>query len=139
MQALSPAEQMLRKATVANKLVHREEHEVSRKPLRRECRDVSAEPVWSTRAFAQLFRAVAAGAASTRHSLHPLIFGRVDVEQNSGESRRGNVDACPHRHAREGGHPVTRVARWELTMRAAGYWIVRSSRTMTVGEWLFES
>src|SRR6185312_13331041 len=93
MQALSPAEQMLRKATVANELVHREEREVSRKTTAQGMPDVSAEPVWSTRAFAQLFRAVAAGAASTRHSLRPLFFWRVDVEQNSGETRRGNVDS----------------------------------------------
>jgi hypothetical protein len=35
------------------------------------------------------------GAASTRHSLHPLHFEEGDDEQNSGEMRRENADSHP--------------------------------------------
>ncbi len=89
-------------ATVANKLVHRGEPEVSCKPLRRECRVVSAEPVWSTRAFAQLFRAVTAGAASTWHSLRPLNFQEgVHRAKPGREAPREREHSSSPRHCEE--------------------------------------
>src|SRR3981081_456814 len=76
-----PAARMLvsssRKATFAGdggkKAGRRGEHDISRKPLRGECRIASAEPVCS---YAFLLCTVAhetAGAARTRCSLRPLI------------------------------------------------------------------
>ncbi|WP_210164452.1 hypothetical protein, partial [Bradyrhizobium sp. Ai1a-2] len=42
-----------------------------------------------------------------------------------------------HRHAREGGHPVSGSLSAQALL-SLEYWIVRSSRTMTA-EWLFEN
>src|SRR5260370_7194605 len=57
-----------------------------------------------------------------------------NVTQSSGASRRENADTHPLttlcRHAREGGHPVIRGFSAEAEA-PLGYWIVRSSRTMT--------
>src|SRR5216683_7506325 len=68
------------RATVATKPVHRGEHEVSRKPSRREGRDASAEPVCSCAfPFVQLAHETA-GAARTRLSLRPLREeGEIDA------------------------------------------------------------
>jgi hypothetical protein len=40
-----------------------------------------------------LFARETAGAASTRHSLRPVLFGRNDL-QSPGETRRGNAKVC---------------------------------------------
>ncbi len=62
--------------TVTNKLWSRRgEHGISRKPLRREGRSVSAEPVCSCAFFLSTFAHETAGAARTRSSLRPLCFG----------------------------------------------------------------
>jgi hypothetical protein len=98
-------------ATVTNKLWSRRgEHGISRKPLRREGRSVSAEPVCSC-AFLFSFAHETAGAARTRSFLRPLLrvapapsefLGRMNL-QNSGEGCRENADAYPAVIAREGG------------------------------------
>ena len=62
-------------ATVTNKLwSHRGEHGISRKPLRREGRTASAEPVCSCAFLFATFAHETAGAARTRSSLRPLFF-----------------------------------------------------------------
>ena len=69
-----------------NKLVHRGEHEVSRKPLRREGRRDSA-CTCGQRAHAQTsFCAWAVGAAGTRSSLRPRLFQRVLHQASLGRS-----------------------------------------------------
>ncbi len=66
-------DESLAPATVANKLVHRGEREVSRKPLRREGRVVSAYTC-GLRALARTFsREGPRVPAGTRSSLRPLI------------------------------------------------------------------
>src|ERR1700759_924391 len=86
--------------TVTNKLWSRRgEHGINRKPLRREGRTASAEPVCSC-AFCYLpFAHETAGAARTRSSLRPFwdriapsFFGRNDL-QSSGKRCRENVAA----------------------------------------------
>ena len=59
-------------AMVARKPGHQGEHVISRKPLRREGRIVSAN-LWRLRSCAFLFACEAMGAASTRLSLRPLF------------------------------------------------------------------
>jgi hypothetical protein len=61
--------------TVTKKPDHRGEREVSRKPLRREGRTASAEPVCSCALFFVHFARETAGAARTRSSLRPLTIG----------------------------------------------------------------
>jgi hypothetical protein len=71
------------RATVARKPGHRGEHDISRKPPRRESRIASAGPVCSCAFF--LFRAhETAGAARIRLSLHPLLFWRVAIDAKLG-------------------------------------------------------
>jgi len=79
-----------------NKLVHRGEYEVSRKPLRREGRCDSALPVVTpVCAFRAIFAHGAAGAAGTRSSLRPLIFRRVKADAKLGrKSRREDERTC---------------------------------------------
>src|SRR5690349_2838735 len=78
--------------TVARKPGHREEHEVSRKPLRRESRNASVD-LWSyPRAFCCTGPT---GATSTRLSLRPLFDERVKRTQTSGATRRENANAYP--------------------------------------------
>src|SRR5437763_13159761 len=60
-------------ATVARKPGRRGERGISRKPLRREGRIVSAN-LWRLRSCAFLFACEAMGAAGTRLSLHPPSF-----------------------------------------------------------------
>src|SRR5438270_10807936 len=59
-------------ATVARKPGHRGELGISRKPLRRQGRIVSAN-LWRRRSCAFLFACEAMGAVSTRLSLRPLL------------------------------------------------------------------
>jgi hypothetical protein len=74
--------------TVTKKPDHRGEREVSRKPLRREGRTASAEPVCSCALCFVYFARETAGAARTRLSLRPLtIRGRHVSSQNSRETR----------------------------------------------------
>ena len=70
------------RATVANGMVHRGEHGVSRNPSRREGRSVSV-CTCGHRARANSFCAAAPGAAATRSSLHPLVPQRVTTKQIS--------------------------------------------------------
>ncbi len=72
-------------ATVAIKLVHRGEPEVSRKPLRREGRSDYRLYLWSTRT-SRIFSRGGPGAAATRPSLRPLISEGQGSTQNSGAS-----------------------------------------------------
>src|SRR5205807_8642614 len=58
---------------VARKHGHEGERVISRKPLRREGRSVSAN-LWRLRSCAFFFACEAMGAASTRLSLRPLTF-----------------------------------------------------------------
>jgi hypothetical protein len=65
------------------------------KPLRRECRVISAEPVVSN-SCAYFFAHEAAGAASTRHSLRPLFFGAHIFTYHSGAKRAAGMNlSCP--------------------------------------------
>ncbi len=107
MLALSSAESH-RGATVATKPGHRGELEVSRKPLRREGRIASAEPVCSC-AFSYVhFAHETAGAACTRSSLRPLLInggerdarlgrntprecGRISSSRSVGKAKRATV------------------------------------------------
>jgi hypothetical protein len=74
---------------------HRGEHDISRKPLRREGRIASAEPVCSC-AFSYVhFAHETAGAARTRLSLRPLHLRGPKVTQTSDASRREKADAYP--------------------------------------------
>ena len=70
--ALSCASQV-RASDGGKKAGHRGEHEVSRKPLRREGRIASAEPVCSCAFSFVHFAHETAGAARTRSSLRPLV------------------------------------------------------------------
>src|SRR5258705_5228990 len=79
-------------ATVSNKPGHRGEREVSRKPLRREGRVYSGEPVVTTLVCFVYFAREAAGALATRLSLRPLFSRRRnDFYKTRALSRRGNA------------------------------------------------
>ena len=67
---------------------------ISRKPLRREGRSVSAEPVCSCAPTSTLFAHGTAGAASTRSSLRPLVFRGRTIGKTSGAPRRENANSC---------------------------------------------
>jgi hypothetical protein len=136
------------RATVAKKPGHRGEHEVSRKPLRRESRAVSGSPVVPLPCF---FCTGPMGAMGTRLSPAPSVQGGPKWMQSSDASRRENADAYPRtlsscpatgsrlRRARRqasAGQPVRRGLS-ALVRSPLECWIVRSSRTMTA-ERLFE-
>ena len=113
-------------ATVANKPDHRGERGISRKPLRRECPGASAEPVCSCAPFS--FAYETAGAARTRHSLRPLVYGGASVGKNSGASCRGKANShltvvIPGREAKRrepGIHPTAIIAaQWIPGSRCA--------------------
>ena len=70
--------------TVARKPGHRGERGISRKPLRREGRIASAEPVCSCAFSSVPFAHETAGAARTRSSLRPLVFQRVAIDAKLG-------------------------------------------------------
>ena len=65
------------------------------KPLRREGRTASAEPVCSCALSLSEFARETAGAARTRSSLLPLFFEGCDQAQLGRTPRRGNADVCP--------------------------------------------
>ena len=78
------------------KAVRREEHVISRKPLRREGRVFSAEPVCSCAHSFVHFAHEIAGAARTRSSLRPLCFFRGwQSTQAPDASRRGSAKVRP--------------------------------------------
>ena len=78
------------------KAVRREEHVISRKPLRREGRVFSAEPVCSCAHSFVHFAHEIAGAARTRSSLRPLCFFRGwQSTQPPDASRRGSAKVRP--------------------------------------------
>jgi len=77
---------------VARKPGHQGERGVSCKPLRREGRIASAEPVCSCAFPFVHFAHETAGAARTRSSLRPLGVLRGRSTQNPGASRRGNAE-----------------------------------------------
>src|SRR5882757_10275890 len=64
---------------------HQGEREVSRKPLRREGRMSSAEPVCSCALFYVHFARETVGAARTRLSLRPLLVREGKVDANLGQ------------------------------------------------------
>src|ERR1700736_2894686 len=97
-------ERQLSRATVARKPGRRGEHEISRKPLRRECRIASAEPVCSCAFSCALFAHETAGAARTRYSLRPLIGGQGNFWQTSGLVAREIAKLCL---------PMTRCLKFE--------------------------
>ena len=72
------------RATVARKPGHRGEHEISRKPLRRESRIASAGPVCSCAFFRAIRAHETAGAARIRLSLRPLVFQRAAIDAKLG-------------------------------------------------------
>jgi len=69
------------------------------KPLRRECRIASAEPVCSCAFFLCSFAHETAGAACTRYSLRPVVGGQGNFWHGPDASRRGTVNVylkCHH-------------------------------------------
>jgi hypothetical protein len=87
--------------TVAKKPGHRGEHEVSRKPLRRESRIASAEPVCSCAHSSVHFAHETAGAARIRLSLRPLQCKSGEISENLGRiaprERAITPTLCRHR------------------------------------------
>jgi hypothetical protein len=78
--------------TVTRRIRRRGEHGISRKTIAQGRRDAPTVPVCSCALAIYLFARETAGAASTRRSLRPLLFGRNDL-QGPGETRRGNADS----------------------------------------------
>jgi hypothetical protein len=76
---------------------HRGDHEVSRKPLRREGRSVSAEPVCSCAFSLCIFAHETAGAARTRLSLRPLLAERVKSDATLGHVMPRECGPIPSR------------------------------------------
>src|SRR5665647_841442 len=74
--------------------VHRGEYDISRNPLRRECRIASAEPVCSCAFLLCTVAHETAGAARTRCSLRPLFGGQGNFWQSSGLSVREIAKLC---------------------------------------------
>jgi len=119
--------------TVTKKPDHRGEREVSRKPLRREGRTASAEPVCSCAPCFVHFARETAGAARTRLSLRPLtIRGRNVSSKLARNARRDReavswtiVIACDKREAFAQGReatkqsiPVPHAALWIASLRS---------------------
>ncbi len=100
----------IRQMTVARKPVTGESTKEAVKPLRRECRIASAEPVCSCAHSSHNLAHETAGAARTRHSLRPLRFGGSGLRTQLGQILpRGfgcTLAAAPSTViAREGGRP----------------------------------
>jgi hypothetical protein len=79
--------------TVTRRIRRRGEHGISRKTIAQGRRNAPTVPVCSCALAIYLFARETAGAASTRRSLRPLLFGRNDL-QGPGETRRGNAEVC---------------------------------------------
>ena len=84
----------------------RGEHSISRKPLRRECRIASAEPVCSCAFVLCTFAHETAGAARTRCSLRPPIRRVRKFLANLGRVAPRDREFISSRHRRESGRPV---------------------------------
>jgi hypothetical protein len=86
--------------TVTKKPDHRGELEVSRKPLRREGRTASAEPVCSCALCFVHFARETAGAARTRLSLRPLTTGGATFPLKTRAKCAARSRSCvlDHRH-----------------------------------------
>jgi hypothetical protein len=76
------------------------------KPLRRECRTASAEPVCSCAFFDAHFAHETAGAACTRHSLRPLLLGRMIFRPRADRAARSRIHATSLRGAKRRSNPV---------------------------------
>ncbi len=72
---------------------HLGEYGAAVKPLRRECRNVSALPDYLV-CVSTLFAHKAAGAASARHSLHPLYSGGTRIAYRSDANRAAGSKIC---------------------------------------------
>ena len=100
------------------------------KPLRREGRIASAEPVCSC-AFSFVHLAhETAGAARTRLSLRPLFSRDKVCAHNSGAERRENVEVCPSSSFR--GDAKHRAWNLEITRCAIAH--LRSGALRTIPE-----
>jgi hypothetical protein len=91
-QALSFARNDAR-ATVAIKLVHRGEHEVSRKTIAQGRPECIRLYLWSTRSSRNFFARGPRVHVATRSSLRPLVQGGYERMQSSGASGRENEHA----------------------------------------------
>src|SRR5665213_2770226 len=95
------------RATVARKPVTGESTKETVKPLRREGRTASAEPVCSCAFSSSAFAHEIAGAACTRSSLRPHYFGRKNFAKLGRSVPR--ECGCTSNHGRHGracpGHP----------------------------------
>src|ERR1700690_946134 len=70
----------------------RGEHDISRKPLRGECRAFSGASAVKLVCILQLQSAhEAAGALGTRHSLRPLIFRRQEIQGRTSRKTCGEI------------------------------------------------
>jgi hypothetical protein len=74
-------------ATVTRRIRRRGERHKPLKPLRGECRSVSAEPVCSCAFLYALLHTRPRGAARTRHSLRPLFLGKMFLYDSGGLRR----------------------------------------------------
>jgi hypothetical protein len=117
--ALSPRGAKLLEGDGGKRAVLRGEHEVSRKPLRREGRSVPAALYARVQfCLAQIARETA-GAASTRSSLRPLSFERVKSKQTSGDQRREKAKLYQRHCERKRSNPLSRHApRWIASLRS---------------------
>ncbi len=131
----------IRQMTVARKPVTGESTKEAVKPLRRECRIASAEPVCSCAHSSHNLAHETAGAARTRHSLLPLLWEK-------GRNVRSHLGQIVPRECKAMFEMATAIATHSLSSPAqAGdpvrrgfsaqallsleYWIARSSRATT--------
>ena len=105
--------------TVARKPGHRGERGISRKPLRRESRIASAEPVCSCAFFLVHLAHETAGAACTRHSLLPL-FSRGKFWAKLGRHRAARMRSHTSlRGAKRRSNPFFHfAAKWIASLRS---------------------
>jgi hypothetical protein len=126
--------------TVTRRIRRRGERGISRKTIAQGRRNAPTVPVCSC-AFAMCILArETAGAASTRRSLRPPLFGRNEM-QGPGETRRGNAEVClmstdgpsPRLSSpAQAGDPV--FQRHQRSSReAAAYWIPACAGMTAVG------
>src|ERR1700736_2885632 len=99
--------------TVTRRIRRRGERGISRKAITQGMPDASAEPVCSCAHFLVQLAHETAGAARTRHSLRPLLFGARDSWNHSGAWRRGSVNSCPPSLRAKRSNPLFLcMARW---------------------------
>ena len=107
-----------------NKLVHRGEREVSRKPLRRECRVVSAEPV-GQRALLRKSFARWPWVQPAPDIPCALFDSRAATEQNPGAISAAGMRSHVLRHCEERGDEAIQ------TISAEAVWIASLALAMT--------